>query len=80
MSADTPKSIADILVAYDIAYEFITVCNREGLLTPGQPGERTVFFPRDEIRLRLILRSQRLGFSFAELKEILNATPFSLLL
>jgi DNA-binding transcriptional MerR regulator len=43
-----------------------------GLLTPERRGTQRVFHPRDRIRLRLILRGKRLGFSLPEIRTIVN--------
>jgi DNA-binding transcriptional MerR regulator len=43
-----------------------------GLLTPERRGTTRVFHARDRIRLRLILRGKRLGFSLPEIRTIVN--------
>ena len=43
-----------------------------GLLTPERRGSRRVFHPRDRIRLQLVLRGRRLGFSLPEIRTIVN--------
>jgi len=43
-----------------------------GLLTPERRGTTRVFHPRDRIRLQLILRGRRLGFSLPEIRTIVN--------
>ena len=42
----------------------------QGLLTPERRGRRRLYAPRDRTRLKLILRGKRLGFSLAEIKDI----------
>ncbi|MCK5275802.1 MAG: MerR family DNA-binding transcriptional regulator [Alphaproteobacteria bacterium] len=44
----------------------------EGLLSPERRGQKRVYGPRERVRLRLILRGKRLGFSIAEIREILD--------
>jgi DNA-binding transcriptional MerR regulator len=44
----------------------------EGLLRPERNGSHRVFSTRDRTRLRLILRGKRLGFSLAEIREIVE--------
>lgn len=42
------------------------------LLHPARNGQARVFSRRDRARLKLILRGRRLGFSLAEIKEMLD--------
>ena len=44
----------------------------EGLLSPKRIGSRRVYSKRDQVRLKLILRGKRLGFSLAEVREMLE--------
>ncbi|MCW7964910.1 MerR family transcriptional regulator [Vibrio parahaemolyticus] len=41
-----------------------------GLLTPERKGNTRIYNGRDRIRLKLILRGKRLGFSLADIKEL----------
>lgn len=43
-----------------------------GLLTPERRGTTRVFHQRDRIRLRLILRGKRLGFTLPEIATIVD--------
>ena len=44
----------------------------EGLLTPERQGLARIYSQRDRARLTLILRGRRVGFSLAEIREILD--------
>ncbi len=44
----------------------------QGLLAPERAGANRVYGARDRVRLRLILRGKRLGFSLAEIGEMLD--------
>jgi DNA-binding transcriptional MerR regulator len=44
----------------------------EGLLSPERQGQSRIYSPRDRARLTLILRGRRVGFSLAEMREILD--------
>ena len=44
----------------------------EGLLSPERRGQKRVYGQRERVRLRLVLRGKRLGFSIAEIREILD--------
>jgi DNA-binding transcriptional MerR regulator len=43
-----------------------------GLIAPERRGTARVFHTRDRIRLQLILRGKRLGFSLPEIRTIVN--------
>jgi DNA-binding transcriptional MerR regulator len=43
-----------------------------GLLAPQRIGANRVYHQRDRIRLELILRGKRLGFSLPEIRTIVN--------
>jgi DNA-binding transcriptional MerR regulator len=44
----------------------------EGLLAPERRGQARIYHGRDRARLTLILRGRRVGFSLAEIREILD--------
>src|SRR6202007_2960089 len=44
----------------------------EGLIAPARRGERRIYHNRDHARVTLILRGRRVGFSLAEIREILD--------
>jgi DNA-binding transcriptional MerR regulator len=44
----------------------------EGLLSPERQGLARIYSQRDRARLQLILRGRRVGFSLAELRELLD--------
>lgn len=43
-----------------------------GLLTPERQGTQRLYDYRDKVRLKLILRGKRIGFSLGEIKEIIE--------
>ena len=43
-----------------------------GLLAPARDGLNRVYGPRDRVRLGLIMQGKRLGFSLADLRELLD--------
>jgi len=65
-------SIADLAREFDVTYRAIRFYEDEGLLSPGRDGTRRVYSKRDWVRLKLILRGKRLGFSLAEVREMLE--------
>lgn len=44
----------------------------EGLIAPARRGQTRIYSPRDRARITLILRGRRVGFSLAEIGEILD--------
>jgi DNA-binding transcriptional MerR regulator len=65
-------SIADLAREFDVTHRAIRFYEDEGLLSPGREGTRRVYSKRDWVRLKLILRGKRLGFSLAEVHEMLE--------
>ncbi|HJN24230.1 MAG TPA: MerR family DNA-binding transcriptional regulator [Rhodospirillales bacterium] len=44
----------------------------KNLLLPERQGQRRVYGSRDRVRLRLIMRGKRLGFSLDEIREMID--------
>jgi len=65
-------SIAELAREFDVTHRAIRFYEDEGLLSPGRDGTRRVYSKRDWVRLKLILRGKRLGFSLAEVHEMLE--------
>ena len=65
-------SIADLAREFDVTHRAIRFYEDEGLLSPARDGMRRVYSKRDWVRLKLILRGKRLGFSLAEVREMLE--------
>ena len=65
-------SISDLAAEFGVTTRSIRFYEDEGLLAPIRAGQRRIYRPRERIRLRLILRGKRLGFSLAEIREILD--------
>jgi DNA-binding transcriptional MerR regulator len=65
-------SIGDLAREFDVTTRTIRFYEGEGLISPGRRGQTRLFSPRDRIRLKLILRGKRLGFSLGEIREIID--------
>jgi DNA-binding transcriptional MerR regulator len=65
-------TISDLAREFDVTPRTIRFYEDEGLLEPQRVGSRRVFSKRDYVRLKLILRGKRLGFSLAEVREMLD--------
>lgn len=70
MSTTTMKqesySISDLSKEFDITTRSIRFYEDQGLLKPSRKGQTRIYNQRDRVRLKLILRGKRLGFSLAE--------------
>ncbi|WP_238173551.1 MerR family transcriptional regulator [Kribbella speibonae] len=71
MPAET-WSIAELAAEYDVTLRTIRFYEDRGLLTPERRGTTRVYHPRDRVRLALILRGKRLGFSLDEIAKIVD--------
>jgi DNA-binding transcriptional MerR regulator len=69
---DATFSMTQLAREFDLTSRAIRYYEQEGLIAPSRRGRTRVFSLRDRTRLRLIQRGRRLGFSIAEIREILN--------
>lgn len=65
-------SISDLAKEFGITSRSIRHYEDENLITPMRRGVHRIYNNRDRVRLQLILRGKRLGFSLAEIKEIID--------
>jgi DNA-binding transcriptional MerR regulator len=65
-------SIAELAAAYGVTLRTIRFYEDKGLLTPERRGTARLYHPRDKVRLGLILRGKRLGFSLDEISTIVD--------
>jgi len=64
--SSTTYSISDLSKEFDITTRSIRFYEDQGLLSPTRKGQTRIYNQRDKVRLKLILRGKRLGFSLAE--------------
>lgn len=62
--------ISELAREFDITTRSIRFYEDVGLLHPDRNGNTRIYKRRDKIRLKLILRGKRLGFSLAEIREL----------
>ncbi|MBB5840961.1 MerR family transcriptional regulator [Kribbella italica] len=73
MSAESGSwTITELASEYDVTLRTIRFYEDRGLLTPERRGTARVYHPRDRVRLALILRGKRLGFSLDEIATIVD--------
>ncbi|REL27422.1 MerR family DNA-binding transcriptional regulator [Thalassotalea euphylliae] len=59
-------AIGELAKEFDITTRSIRFYEDQGLLAPTRRGQTRIYSLRDRVRLKLILRGKRLGFSLAE--------------
>ncbi|MDP5210427.1 MerR family DNA-binding transcriptional regulator [Microbulbifer sp. 2205BS26-8] len=74
--ASTPEplnySISELAREFDITTRTIRFYEDKGLLKPKRRGQTRVYSSEERVRLKLILRGKRLGFSLDESREIID--------
>jgi DNA-binding transcriptional MerR regulator len=65
-------SIGDLAGELGISTRAIRFYEDQGMLSPQRAGGNRVYAARDLARLKLILRGKRLGFSLADIRELLD--------
>ncbi len=70
--AKTTHTISELAKEFDITTRTIRFYEDQGLLHPERHGRNRVYLPRDRIRLKLVLRGKRLGFSLSDISEIIG--------
>ncbi|GAA5445940.1 hypothetical protein Misp06_04147 [Microbulbifer sp. NBRC 101763] len=65
-------SISELAREFDITTRAIRFYEDKGLLKPERRGQTRVYSPEERVRLKLILRGKRLGFSLDESREIID--------
>jgi DNA-binding transcriptional MerR regulator len=64
--------IAELAREFDVTTRTIRFYEDEGLIAPKRQGQKRIFSARDRVRLKLILRGKRLGFSLGEIRDIID--------
>ncbi len=72
MNKQTTYSIGDLAREFDITTRSIRFYEDQGLLAPARQGQTRLYTNKDRVRLKLILRGKRLGFSLAETKRLFD--------
>ncbi|MDA8870852.1 MerR family DNA-binding transcriptional regulator [Rhizobiaceae bacterium] len=65
-------TITDLTREFGVSTRTIRFYEDEGLLKPKRRGRTRLFRPSDRMLLMQILRGKRLGFSIAEIREIIE--------
>ena len=65
-------SISQLAEEFGITSRTLRLYEEEGLLDPQRDGTRRIYNERNRVRLRLILRGKRLGWSLSEIRELFD--------
>lgn len=71
-------SISELAREFDVTTRSMRFYEDQGLLRPERNGQTRIYSSHDRVRLKLILRGKRMGFSLAETRELFDlwdATP-----
>ena len=71
-------SIGELAEEFGITSRTLRVYEEEGLLDPQREGTRRIYNERNRVRLRLILRGKRLGWSLSDIRESFDLYDSSL--
>ena len=76
---DTPDAlgretytISDLSAEFDITARALRFYEDQGLIAPERNGLSRIYSKRDRARLAWILRAKRVGFSLAEIREMID--------
>jgi DNA-binding transcriptional MerR regulator len=65
-------SIGDLAAETGVTHRALRLYEDQGLLAPQRIGNQRIYSHRDRARLILVLRGKRLGFSLADIREMLE--------
>lgn len=65
-------SISDLSAEFDVTARALRFYEDEGLIAPERRGLQRIYSHRDRARLAWILRGKRVGFSLAEIREMID--------
>lgn len=65
-------TITEVAREFDVTLRTLRHYEDIGLISPERRGTTRVFHPRDRVRLALVLRGKRLGFSLDEIATIVD--------
>ncbi|WP_417828544.1 MerR family transcriptional regulator [Thalassospira sp.] len=65
-------TITDLAREFEVTTRTIRFYEDQGLISPDRHGQTRIYSQRDRVRLRLIMRGKRLGFSLKEIRDLLD--------
>ena len=77
-ASDKTYTIGELAEEFGITSRALRLYEEERLLDPQREGTRRIYNERNRVRLRLILRGKRLGWSLSEIRESFDLYDSSL--
>ena len=68
----TSFTITELSAAFNVTPRAIRFYEDQGLIAPERQGQNRVYSRRDRARLAWILRAKNVGFSLAEIREMID--------
>jgi DNA-binding transcriptional MerR regulator len=65
-------TISDLSAEFDVTARALRFYEDQGLIAPERQGLARIYSTRDRARLAWILRAKRVGFSLAEIREMID--------
>lgn len=65
-------TITELALAFSVTPRAIRLYEDQGLISPERVGQNRVYSRRDRARLAWILRAKNVGFSLAEIREMID--------
>ncbi|MEQ8955607.1 MAG: MerR family DNA-binding transcriptional regulator [Gammaproteobacteria bacterium] len=72
MTKSRSYSIGDLAREFDVTPRTIRFYEEKGLLAPAREGTARIFNAADRVKLKLILRGKRLGFTLEQSRDIIG--------
>ena len=72
MNRKQTYNISELAKEFDVTTRSVRFYEDQGLLHPTRRGQTRIFSSKDRVRLKLILRGKRMGFSLAETRELFD--------
>lgn len=70
MNSANTYSIGELAKHFDVTARSIRFYEEQNLISPERQGQSRIYHAKDKVRLKLILRGKRLGFSLAEIRKL----------
>lgn len=68
----TTFTIGDLAREFDVTHRTLRFYEDKELISPRRQGQNRIYSKRDRARLKLVLLGKKVGFSLAEIKEMLE--------
>jgi DNA-binding transcriptional MerR regulator len=68
----TTYTIGDLAREFDVTHRTLRFYEDKGLIGPRREGLNRIYSRRDRARLKLVILGKKVGFSLAEIKEMLE--------